>query len=181
MRSVPRAPPLTLRFLGVSCSKTSETTLLIREVAPESVAERVFEQSEGNPLLALELSRENPATEDMASKFFEHFIAIADAMNTHGGMGLWDEEDGFYYDQLHVDGRTIPLKVRSLVGLMPLLAVEIIEDEAIAKLPGFRKRMDWFLEHRKDLADNIAYMESAAGEDVHGHRLLAIPSRDRRA
>src|SRR5258706_42266 len=112
--------------------------------------------------MALELSRENPATEDMASKFFEHFIAIADAINTQGGMGLWDEDDGFYYDQLHLDGRSVPLKVRSLVGLIPLLAVEILEDEIINKLPGFRKRMDWFLKHRKDLADHIAYMECAA-------------------
>ncbi len=69
--------------------------------------------------IALELARDNPATEDMASKFFEHFVAIADAINTQGGTGLWDEEDGFYYDQLRVDGRTIPLKVRSLVGLIP--------------------------------------------------------------
>jgi hypothetical protein len=129
--------------------------------------------------MALELARTNPATEDMASKFFEHFVAIADAINTHGGTGLWDEHDGFYYDQLHVDGKTFPLRVRSLVGLMPLLAVEILEDEVINKLPGFRKRMDWFLEHRKDLADHIAYMETEGGADAHGHRLLAIPSRDR--
>ena len=101
--------------------------------------------------IALELARDNPATEDMASKFFEHFVAIADAMNTQGGTGLWDEEDGFYYDQLHVDGRTIPLKVRSLVGLIPLLAVEVLDDELIQGLPGFKKRMDWFLEHRPDL------------------------------
>src|SRR6266478_1948512 len=129
--------------------------------------------------MALELSRENPATEDMASKFFEHFIAIADAINTQGGMGLWDEDDGFYYDQLHLDGRSVPLKVRSLVGLIPLLAVEILEDEIINKLPGFRKRMDWFLKHRKDLADHIAYMECGAGSDKHGHRLLAMPTRER--
>jgi hypothetical protein len=129
--------------------------------------------------MALELSRENHATEDMASKFFEHFVAIADAINTHGGTGLWNEEDGFYYDQLYVEGRTIPLRIRSLVGLIPLLAVEILEDEIINKLPGFRKRMDWFLEHRKDLSKHISYMECEAGEDVHGRRLLAIPSRER--
>jgi len=129
--------------------------------------------------MALKLSEDNPATEDMASKFFEHFVAIADAINTHGGTGLWDEEDGFYYDQLHVDGRTMPLKVRSLVGLIPLLAVEVLEDEAIHKLPGFTKRLKWFLEHRKDLADHITYMETEGGHDVHGHRLLAIPSRGR--
>ena len=115
----------------------------------------------------------------MASKFFEHFIAIADAINTHGGTGLWDDVDGFYYDQLHVDGRTVPLRVRSLVGLIPLLAVEVLEENVIAKLPGFRKRMQWFLENRKDLAQHIAYM-SDGDEEMHGgHRLLAIPSRDR--
>ena len=63
----------------------------------------------------------------MASKFFEHFVGIADAMNSLGGTGLWDEQDGFYYDQLKVDGRQIPLRTRSLVGLMPLIAVEMIE------------------------------------------------------
>ena len=129
--------------------------------------------------MALELAQSDPAAEDMASKFFEHFVAIADAINTLGGTGLWDETDGFYYDQLHLDGRNIPLRVRSLVGLMPLIAVEVLEEPTISKLPGFRKRMQWFLEHRKDLAQHISYMESEGGEDVHGHRLLAIPSRER--
>jgi len=129
--------------------------------------------------MALELAQDNPATEDMASKFFEHFVAIADAINTHGGMGLWDEEDGFYYDQLSVDGRTTLLKVRSLVGLMPLIAVETIEDEVIQKLPGFAKRLQWFLDHRKDLAEHISYMDSDCRHDVRGRRLLAIPSRER--
>ncbi len=129
--------------------------------------------------IALELSRDNPATEDMASKFFEHFVAIADAINTQGGTGLWDEDDGFYYDQLHVDGRTIPLKIRSLVGVIPLLAVEILDDELIQRLPGFKKRMDWFLEHRPDLGQHISYcclLENGAGRC---QRLLAIPSRER--
>ena len=76
--------------------------------------------------------RDDPAYEDMASKFFEHFVAIADAMNTLGGTGLWDEEDGFYYDQLHVDGPDIPLRIRSLVGLIPLFAVEVLDDGLIA-------------------------------------------------
>jgi len=129
--------------------------------------------------MALELARDNPATEDMASKFFEHFIAIADAINTHGGTGLWDEQDGFYYDQLHVHGRTEPLRVRSLVGLIPLLAVEVLEEDAIEKLPGFRKRLQWFLEHRQDLAKHISYMNDDDPARGHGHRLLAIPSRDR--
>jgi len=129
--------------------------------------------------MALELARDNPATEDMASKFFEHFVAIADAINTHGGPGLWNEEDGFYYDQLSLDGRMVPLKVRSLVGLLPLIAVEVLEDDVIEKLPGFRKRLEWFLSHRKDHGQSISYMDSAGGKDLHGHRLLAIPSRER--
>ncbi len=125
--------------------------------------------------IALELARDNPATEDTASKFFEHFVAIADAMNTLGGTGLWDEEDGFYYDRLHVDGKEIPLRIRSLVGLIPLIAVEILEQETIDRLPGFRKRLDWFQKNRADLSDQISYMAADHG----GHRLLAIPSRDR--
>ena len=129
--------------------------------------------------IALELARDNPATEDMASKFFEHFIAIADAMNTQGGTGLWDEEDGFYYDHLRVDGRTIPLKVRSLVGLIPLLAVEVLDDDLIQSLPGFKKRMDWFLENRPELNHLISYcclLEKGKGRC---HRLLAIPTQER--
>ncbi len=129
--------------------------------------------------MALELAQTNPATEDMASKFFEHFVAIADAINTLGGTGLWDEQDGFYYDQLHVDGQSVPLRIRSLVGLMPLIACEILEEDAIDKLPGFKKRMQWFLEHRKDLAQHISYMVDDAPGHSHGHRLLAIPSRER--
>ena len=128
---------------------------------------------------ALELARDNPATEDMASKFFEHFIAIADAINTHGGTGLWDEQDGFYYDQLHVHGRTEPLRVRSLVGLIPLLAVEVLEEDLIESLPGFHKRLRWFVEHRQDLARHISYLEDDDRSRGHGRRLLAIPSRDR--
>ena len=129
--------------------------------------------------MALELSKVNPAYEDIASKFFEHFIAIVDAINTLGGTGLWDEQDGFYYDQLHVDGMKVPLRIRSLVGLIPLLAVEVLEEEAIDRLPGFKKRMSWFLEHRQDLGRHIAYMEEDGSEEAHGHRLLAIPSRER--
>ncbi len=128
--------------------------------------------------MALELAREDPAYEDMASKFFEHFVAITDAMNSLGGTGLWDERDGFYYDQVLVDGRAVPLRIRSMVGLIPLVAVEILEEETLDRLPGFRKRMAWFLKHRQDLVRHIAYLETRPG-GVHGHRLLAIPSRER--
>lgn len=128
--------------------------------------------------IALELAREDPAYEDVASKFFEHFIAIADAMNTLGGTGLWDEQDGFYYDQLHVNGRSIPLRVRSLVGIIPLFTVEVLEEEVIAHLPGFMKRAQWFLENRKDLAQQISCMETLE-ENTRFPCLLAIPARER--
>jgi hypothetical protein len=129
--------------------------------------------------MALELAREDPAYEDVASKFFEHFIAITDAINSLSGTGLWDEEDGFYYDHLHMDHNFIPLKIRSLVGLIPLIAVEVLESEVIESLPGFKKRMNWFLENRKDLAHVITCMKTMESEQAHHHRLLAIPSRER--
>lgn len=126
--------------------------------------------------IALELAEGDRAYEDMASKFFEHFVAIVDAMNTLGGTGLWDDKDGFYYDQLRVDGQSKPIRVRSLVGLMPLLAVQVIERSRLDNLGGFRKRMDWFLKHRADLAEHISWMD-CGNEDKH--YLLAIPSKER--
>ena len=129
--------------------------------------------------IALELARgdgtqTDAAYEDMASKFFMHFVQIADAMNHLGGTGLWNEEDGFYYDQVHADGRVIPLQTRSLVGLLPLIAVEVLEEETIKRLPGFYHRFQWFMKHRADLAGDISY-----GEVGGNRRLLAIPSRQR--
>ena len=127
--------------------------------------------------MALELAEVDPSYEDIASKFFEHFVAIADAMNRFGGTGLWHEEDGFYYDQLAIDGRTAPLRVRSLVGVIPLFAVEFIEEGRLDQLPGFAKRTRWFLKNRPDLAEHISYM-ARDGQDA-GRRLLAIPTRER--
>jgi hypothetical protein len=129
--------------------------------------------------MALELAAELPAYEDVASKFFEHFVAIVDAMNGLGGGGLWDEQDGFYYDVLHVDGTTLPLRVRSMVGIIPLFAVEVLEQDLIDSLPGFKKRMQWFLENRQDLARHIAYCDVEPGVTAHPYRLLAVPSRER--
>ncbi len=130
--------------------------------------------------MALELARENPSYEDVASKLFEHFIAIADAINHLGGNGLWDEHDGFYYDRIHVDGDESPLKMRSLVGLVSLFAVEILEENVIDKLPGFHKRMTWLLKNRPDLARLISCTVSRDHNgDDHTQRLLAIPSRER--
>jgi hypothetical protein len=135
--------------------------------------------------MAIELAKEDRTYEDLASKFFEHFVAIADAMNTFGGTGLWDDTDGFYYDQLHVDHEHIPMRLRSIVGLIPLFACDVLEQAEIDMLPGFKKRLDWFLTNRKDLARHVAYMEVEKDSEGHepdhdgGHRLLAIPSRDR--
>jgi hypothetical protein len=126
--------------------------------------------------IALELARHDPSYEDVASKFFEHFVAIADAMNTVGGTGLWDDEDGFYYDHLHVNDVSSPLRIRSMVGLLPLVTAGVLDSELIDSLPGFKKRMVWFLENKTRLAAQISYMERR-GED--SKLLLAIPSRER--
>lgn len=119
---------------------------------------------------------------DMASKFFEHFVAIADASNEMGGKGLWDDEDGIYYDQLKTNDHSEPIRIRSLVGLMPLIAVETFKQERIDRLPGFKRRMNWFLKYRKDLAKRITFMahdedgETASRSDL---LLLAMPTRER--
>lgn len=129
--------------------------------------------------IALELAVENPVYEDIASKFFEHFLYIVHAMNHFGSEGtqLWDDEDGFYYDVLHLpDGEDVRLKVRSIVGLIPLFAVAVIEPETIEKLPNFEKRVQWFLNNRPDLSRNIACMESCG---VESRRLLAIPGQEK--
>jgi hypothetical protein len=128
--------------------------------------------------IALELAREDPAYEDVASKFFEHFVYIAHAMDDlgHEGLSLWDGGDGFYYDVLHADGEHRPLKVRSMVGLIPLFAVETLEPEIVDRLPGFRRRMQWFIDNRADLREHVQEV------DVPGRgtrRLLSIVSRDK--
>ena len=129
--------------------------------------------------IALELSREDHSYADIASKFFEHYLAIANAINTFDGTGLWDEDDGFYYDHLHLENEKIPLRVRSMVGLLPLMTVEILPDEVIDELPGFQRRMQWFLDHQPDLARHISYKEGLGAGNTGGHHLLAIPSRER--
>jgi hypothetical protein len=129
--------------------------------------------------MALELARKDPAYEDVASKFFEHFVAISDAINGLGGTGLWNEEEGFYCDQMLVDGRRIPLRVRSMVGIIPLFAASSLDEEVVfRRLPSFAKRMRWFLRNRQDLARSISFMDSPRrpGDTVY---LLAIPSRER--
>ena len=129
--------------------------------------------------IAIELAKEDPAYEDLATKFFEHFVAIVDAMNCLGGTGLWDEEDGFYYDQLHIDGDRHRLKIRSMVGLIPLIAVEVADESTVAHLPEFRKRTEWFLKYRSDLAKHISYLESRSEKTGAFKVLLAAPSQER--
>jgi hypothetical protein len=132
--------------------------------------------------MALELAKYDAAYEDIASKFLEHFVHIADAINCVGGAGLWDEEDGFYYDMLRCNGRTEPMRIRSMVGIIPLFAAEVYTREELAQLPEFSKRAMWFVKHRRDLARQITYMESSTEGDSGSklqHWLLAIPSRER--
>jgi hypothetical protein len=136
--------------------------------------------------IALELARENRIYEDVATKFFEHFLHIAGALNGVDveSAPLWDRDDEFFYDVLHLDtGEFIPLKVRSLVGLMPLLAVETLEPDLLEQLPDFKRRMDWFLRNRPELASLVASWEDPGmGQRrllalVHGHRMKALLGR----
>ena len=130
--------------------------------------------------IAMELADGNPAYGDMASKFFEHFVSIAVAMNSIDGTGLWDDEDGFYYDHLHVDNQAIPLRIRSLVGLIPLITATVLDDATIHRLPGFRRRMDWYLENHADFSQWMSYLERDCPDgEQGGRRLLAVPSHER--
>lgn len=129
--------------------------------------------------IALELAQDNDVYEDIANKFFEHFLYIVDAMNHMGteGTDLWNDEDGFYYDVLHLpDGKNIDLKVRSMVGLIPLFAVTTIHKETLEKLPEFKKRIEWFINERPQLSRNLACME---GCDNDSRRLLAVVDEDK--
>ncbi len=128
--------------------------------------------------IAMELAKEDPSYEDVASKFWEHFLHIARAMNNRGDkdIRLWDEQDGFFYDVLHLpQGKPLPMKVRSMVGLIPLFAVETLEPELLNELPDFKKRMEWFINNRPDLIGNVACMRTPGNAE---RRLLSIVSRD---
>jgi hypothetical protein len=147
-----------------------------------------LEQSDGTSWMAmfclnmlkisLELATKvNQIYEDVASKFFEHFLYIAAAMNGLGDGGLWDEADGFFYDRLRLqNGQSIPMKVRSMVGLIPLFAVDTLEPHVIDQLPGFRRRMEWFMKNRPDLCGNI---HSLSREGMESRRLLSLLARSR--
>jgi hypothetical protein len=142
--------------------------------------------------IALELAVHNRVYEDIATKFFEHFLHIAEAMTSIGsepgvlapGVGLWDEEDQFYYNELNLpDGRMLKLRVRSMVGLIPLFAVETLEPELLDQLPDFKRRLNWFLNHRPDLASLVSrWDEPGRGERrllslLRGHRMKKLLQR----
>ncbi len=136
--------------------------------------------------ISLELSKTNPAYEDMASKFFEHFLYIAEAMTDLGGqgVGLWDEEDQFFYDLLRLpNGQVDTMRVRSIVGLIPMLAVEVIDPALVNALPDFAGRLRWFLRYRTDLANLISrWNEPGQGERsllslLRGHRMKMLLER----
>jgi hypothetical protein len=127
--------------------------------------------------IALELARENIVYENVASKFFEHFVYIAHAMDHRGdtGLELWDEDDGFYYDVLNLpDGRYDKMRVRSMVGLIPLFAVETLEPDVVDRLPGFKRRMQWFIDNRPDFREHVDMVETPNGV----RRLLSIVTRE---
>ncbi len=126
--------------------------------------------------IALELARDEPEYADIASKFFEHYVAIAQAMNELGGTGLWDEQDGFYYDLALFEKQSQPMRIRSMVGLMPLIAAQSLDDEQLERLPSFRTRLEWFLENKPKLTHNIAFLHR---DKVTERRLLAIATRER--
>ncbi len=115
------------------------------------------------------------AYSDMATKFFEHFVQIIDAINNIGGNGLWDPQDGFYYDQIQFEHHSQPLKSRSLVGLIPLIAVAILDGEKVDRVPGFKKRFEWFLNNKKNLSRHLTKQETKSGV----RWLLSIPSKQR--
>jgi hypothetical protein len=134
--------------------------------------------------IALELALEDDAYEDMATKFFEHFLFIAEAMTNAGGIGLWDEQDQFFYDMLHLpDAEAIPLRVRTIVGLIPLFAVEVIGSRAFQALPEFSERLQYFLHDRPDLASLISHWSEPGSGDrrllslLRGHRMKMLLRR----
>ena len=128
--------------------------------------------------MALELAKENPSYQDLATKFFEHFLYIAKAMceGAGGSIQLWDEEDGFFYDVLrYPDGTSGTLRVRSMVGIIPLFAVDTLEPSTMDRFPAFVKRMHWFIENRPELARHVAGIDD---EGAGGRRLLVLPRQE---
>ncbi len=133
--------------------------------------------------MAIELAQESEKGffEEMVSKFYDHYLAIADAFNDLGGSGLWNDQDQFYYDHLHVSGDLFPVNVRSLVGLMPLIAVRPLEEEAIQNLPEFKEHMTWLQNQRRDVIRTITCETVENGSSLCNadYQLLALPTRER--
>jgi len=136
--------------------------------------------------IALELAQHNRVYEDIATKFFEHFLHIAEAMNNLGeaGIGLWDDTDKFFYDVLHLPhGEKVPLKIRSMVGLIPLYAVETLEPELLESVPEFARRLEWFLSYRPDLANLVSHWDQPGRGKrrllslLRGHRMKKLLTR----
>ncbi len=136
--------------------------------------------------IALELAMNNNVYEDLATKFFEHFLYIADAMEnmSDNNKGLWDDEDEFYYDALKMaDNTSVKLKVRSVVGLIPLFAVEVIDHQTLQKLPKFAQRLRWFLDNRPELSNLVSHWDVQGRDEQHllsllrGHRMKKILQR----
>ncbi|GLS21103.1 glucosidase [Labrys miyagiensis] len=136
--------------------------------------------------ISIELAMTNSVYEDIATKFFEHFLSIAGAMADVGGtgQGLWNDEDGFFYDTLKMeDGRIAPIRLRSMVGLIPIFAVEVLDQRVFEKLPGFTRRLHWFLKYRPHLAQLVSqWTEPGVGERhllslLRGHRLKSLLRR----
>jgi hypothetical protein len=125
--------------------------------------------------MGLELAKAESAYSDLALKFFEHFVAIARATNTIGEAGLWSDDDGFYYDQIRTPGGSEKLRIRSMVGIVPLFAAESLDDEVLHNLPSFADRLWWFIDNRPELARTI----SVQLDVDHQNRLLAIPTKER--
>ena len=129
--------------------------------------------------IAMELAKDNSAYEDLASKFFEHFVHICHAMNMFGDkvIDLWDEKDGFFYDVLLLpNGDPYPLKVRSMVGLVPLFAVETLSAEVLSNLKGFDRRMRWFIRNYPELS---LHVDSSADGPAGLRRFLSLVNKDR--
>ena len=154
-----------------------------------------LEQSDGTSWMAmfslnmlrisLELSKTNPVYQELATKFFEHFLYIAQSMTNMGGkgFGLWDKEDSFYYDALHLKDKFYSLKIRSIVGLIPLFAVEVLEPELMKQAPEFQERLNWFLAHKPEMAMLVSrWFEKGVGERrllslLRGHRMKELLKR----
>jgi hypothetical protein len=148
-----------------------------------------LEQSDGTAWMAfyaasmleisLELAKQDRSYEDLASKFFEHFLSIASAINALGGDGLWDERDGFFYDHLNVHGQSAPLRIRSMVGIIPLFAVCVVEQPLLDRLDGFTRRSNWLIRHRPDLAEAWGTWVQPSAHGATPRRMLSLLSADK--